>query len=80
MSEATENPNAAAESRLGLRTGVPGVKKGTKDLLPIDPMPEGTTPFKAPETATRREALWLSITPAGRLASRPPSSRAAMTR
>ncbi len=61
MSEATENSNAAAESRLGLRTGVPGVKKGTKDLLPIDPMPEGTTPFEAPETATRREALWLGL-------------------
>ncbi|MEE8104405.1 MAG: ubiquinol-cytochrome c reductase iron-sulfur subunit [Planctomycetota bacterium] len=59
MPEPTNNPNAAADSRLGLRTGVPGVKKGTQEPLPIDPVPEGTTPFQAPETATRREVLWL---------------------
>ncbi|MHC4493839.1 MAG: QcrA and Rieske domain-containing protein [Planctomycetota bacterium] len=48
------------ESRLGLRTGVPGVKKGTKDQLPIDPMPQGTTPFQAPELASRRETFWMA--------------------
>ncbi|MHC4161018.1 MAG: QcrA and Rieske domain-containing protein [Planctomycetota bacterium] len=48
------------ESRLGLRTGVPGVKKGTKDQLPIDPVPQGTTPFQAPELASRRETFWMA--------------------
>lgn len=46
------------ESRLGLRTGVPAVKKGTQEAFPIDPMPEGTTPFKAPDLASRREVFW----------------------
>lgn len=55
----SEKPHVT-ESRLGLRTGVPGVKKGTKEQLPIDPMPEGTTPFKAPELATRRETFWMA--------------------
>ncbi len=45
------------DSRLGLRTGVPGVKKGTKDALPIDPMPEGQTPFEPPEMHSRRDVL-----------------------
>jgi cytochrome b6-f complex iron-sulfur subunit len=48
------------ESRLGLRTGVPGVKKGTTDPLPIDPVPEGTTPFEAPDLASRREVFWMA--------------------
>ncbi len=55
----SEKPHVT-ESRLGLRTGVPGVKKGTKDQLPIDPMPEGTTPFQAPELASRRETFWMA--------------------
>jgi cytochrome b6-f complex iron-sulfur subunit len=55
----SENPHVT-DSRLGLRTGVPGVKKGTKDQLPIDPMPEGTTPFQAPELASRRETFWMA--------------------
>jgi len=55
----SENPHVT-ESRLGLRTGVPGVKKGTQDQLPIDPMPEGTTPFQAPELASRRETFWMA--------------------
>ena len=46
------------ESRFGLRTGVPGVKKGTQDALPIEPIPEGQTPFEAPEMPSRREAIW----------------------
>ena len=61
MAETKDNPHAAPDSRLNVRTGVPGVKKGTTQALPIDPMPEGTTPFQAPETATRREALWLGL-------------------
>ena len=48
------------DSRLGQRTGIPAVKKGTTEPLPIDPMPEGTTPFEAPETATRRDTFWLA--------------------
>ncbi|MHC4547419.1 MAG: QcrA and Rieske domain-containing protein [Planctomycetota bacterium] len=59
MAEPDGKPHVT-ESRLGLRTGVPGVKKGTKDLLPIDPMPEGTTPFEAPDLASRREAFWMA--------------------
>ena len=55
----SEKPHVT-ESRLGLRTGVPGVKKGTKDQLPIDPMPEGTTPFEAPELSSRREVFWMA--------------------
>jgi len=55
----SENPHVT-ESRLGLRTGVPGVKKGTQEQLPIDPMPEGTTPFQAPELASRRETFWMA--------------------
>jgi cytochrome b6-f complex iron-sulfur subunit len=61
MAETKENPHATPDSLLNVRTGVPGVKKGTTQALPIDPMPEGTTPFQAPETATRREALWLGL-------------------
>ncbi len=61
MAETKENPHATPDSLLNVRTGVPGVKKGTTQELPIDPMPEGTTPFTAPETATRREALWLAL-------------------
>lgn len=45
------------ESRLGVRTGVPGVKKGTKEALPIDPMPQGTTPFEPPAMHSRRDVL-----------------------
>jgi len=55
----SEKPHVT-ESRLGLRTGVPGVKKGTKDQLPIDPMPEGTTPFEAPDLSSRREVFWMA--------------------
>jgi len=55
----SEKPHVT-ESRLGLRTGVPGVKKGTKDELPIDPVPEGTTPFEAPDLASRREVFWMA--------------------
>ena len=47
------------DSRLGLRTGIPGVKKGTKEALPIDPMPEGQTPFTSPELPSRRDAAWM---------------------
>ena len=46
------------ESRLGERTGVPAVKKGTAEPLPIDPMPEGTTPFEAPKIS-RRDTGWM---------------------
>lgn len=55
----SEKPHVT-DSRLGLRTGLPGVKKGTKEQLPIDPMPEGTTPFQAPDLATRREVFWMA--------------------
>jgi len=48
------------DSRMGMRTGVPAVKKGTQDKMAMDPMPEGTTPFEAPELSTRREAFWLA--------------------
>ena len=54
-----KNPHVT-ESRLGLRTGVPAVKKGTKEQLPIDPLPEGTTPFEAPELASRRDVLLMA--------------------
>ena len=46
------------DSRLGMQTGVPAVKKGTTDLLVPDPVPEGTTPFLPPEMPSRREAMW----------------------
>jgi cytochrome b6-f complex iron-sulfur subunit len=55
----SEKPHVT-ESRLGLRTGVPGVKKGTQEQLPIDPVPEGTTPFEAPDMASRRETFWMA--------------------
>ena len=55
----SEKPHVT-DSRLGLRTGVPGVKKGTQEQLPIDPVPEGTTPFQAPDLASRREVFWMS--------------------
>lgn len=55
-----EDKPHVTDSRLGKRTGVPGVKKGTQEALPIEPMPEGTTPFKAPELPSRRDAFWLS--------------------
>jgi len=59
--EAAAEPSPhVTDSRLGLRTGVPAVKKGTKELLPIDPMPEGTTPFEAPDLASRREVMWMA--------------------
>ena len=48
------------DSRLGLRTGVPAVKKGTQERMDMDPVPEGTTPFEAPELATRRDTLWMA--------------------
>jgi cytochrome b6-f complex iron-sulfur subunit len=48
------------DSRLGLRTGVPAVKKGTQERMDMDPVPEGTTPFQAPELATRRDTLWMA--------------------
>ena len=55
----SENPHVT-DSRLGLRTGKPGVKKGTQEALPIEPVPEGTTPFEAPTLASRRESLWIA--------------------
>jgi len=48
------------DSRLNVPTGVPGVKKGTQDPLDPAPVPEGQTPFKAPELATRRETFWMA--------------------
>ena len=54
-----KNPHVT-DSRLGLRTGVPAVKKGTQQPFPIDPVPEGTTPFEAPELATRRDTFWMA--------------------
>jgi len=51
------NPHVT-ESRLGVRTGIPAVKKGSDEALPIDPMPEGTSPFAAPELPSRRELVW----------------------
>jgi len=59
MSE-TGKPNAA-DSRLGRRTGIPAVKKGTTEPLPIEPMPEGTTPFEPPPLPTRREVFWKAL-------------------
>ncbi|MGQ0614185.1 MAG: ubiquinol-cytochrome c reductase iron-sulfur subunit [Planctomycetaceae bacterium] len=61
MAEPKEvNPNAAADSRLGLRTGLPAVKKGTQEPEKIDPMPPGATPFEAPALPTRRDTFWLA--------------------
>jgi len=55
----TEKSPHVTESRLGLRTGVPAVKKGTQEKLPIDPIPAGQTPFEAPPLQpSRREAFW----------------------
>jgi cytochrome b6-f complex iron-sulfur subunit len=50
----------SSDSRLGVRTGVPAVKKGTTDPEKIDPMPEGAKPFVPPELASRREVFWLA--------------------
>lgn len=58
MSE-SEKPHVT-ESRLGLRTGVPAVKKGTKEPLPIDPLEEGEHPFQAPALPSRRETVWMA--------------------
>lgn len=46
------------DSRLGMRTGVASVRKGTTDAQEIDPMPEGLQPFVAPSLASRREVFW----------------------
>ena len=46
------------DSRLGMRTGVGAVRKGTADAQEIDPMPEGLQPFVAPSLETRREVFW----------------------
>ena len=46
------------DSRLGMRTGVSSVKKGTTEQQEIDPMPDGLQPFVAPSLATRREVFW----------------------
>lgn len=54
---ANESSPHVTDSRLGLRTGVPAVKKGTTEALPIDPVPEGTTPFAPPEMPSRRDAM-----------------------
>jgi len=56
----TEPEPHVAHSRLGLRTGIPAVRKGTKERVPIDPMPEGTTPFEAPDLTSRREVMWMA--------------------
>jgi len=58
--EAAEPKPHVTDSRLGLRTGVPAVKKGTKEQLPIDPMAEGEKPFEAPDLASRREVFWMA--------------------
>jgi cytochrome b6-f complex iron-sulfur subunit len=60
MAEKSDKPHVT-ESRLGLRTGVPAVKKGTQDAFELDPVPEGTTPFEAPEMPSRREAMWRGV-------------------
>lgn len=49
------------DSLMGLRTGVPAVKKGTKQALDMDPLPPGAAPFKVPEQTTRRDALVLAV-------------------
>jgi cytochrome b6-f complex iron-sulfur subunit len=49
------------ESRLGQRTGIPAVKKGSTEPHPIDPVPEGTTPFETPDLTSRRETLWKAV-------------------
>jgi cytochrome b6-f complex iron-sulfur subunit len=54
---AKESSPHVTDSRLGLRTGVPAVKKGTTEAIEIDPVPEGSTPFAAPEMPSRRDAL-----------------------
>jgi len=46
------------DSRLGMRTGVASVRKGTQEAQDIDPMPEGLQPFVAPSLASRREVFW----------------------
>jgi len=48
------------ESRMGLRTGVGAVKKGTIEVQEIDPMPEGLKPFVAPSLSTRRDVFWMA--------------------
>ena len=56
----TQATGTNPDSRLGLRTGVPAVKKGTTEQEKIDPVPPGTTPFEAPALPTRRDAFWLA--------------------
>ena len=58
---AKETDSHVTDSRLGLRTGVPAVKKGTTEEFPIDPLPEGQTPFEAPDLASRREVFWKAV-------------------
>jgi len=58
MADNAEKPHVT-DSRLGMRTGVPAVKKGSTDAHAIDPVPEGATPFEAPDLPSRRETLWL---------------------
>jgi cytochrome b6-f complex iron-sulfur subunit len=58
MADQSEDSHVT-DSRLGMRTGVPAVKKGSDEALAIDPVPEGTTPFVAPELPSRRETFWL---------------------
>ena len=53
-----EDKTHVTDSKLGLRTGLPGVKKGTMEELAIEPLAQGETPFVAPELATRRETFW----------------------
>ena len=48
------------ESRMGFRTGVGAVKKGTTEVQEIDPMPEGLKPFVAPSLSTRRDVFWMA--------------------
>jgi len=60
MAEQETPQKPPTDSRLGLRTGVPAVKKGSTETEKIDPMPEGTVPFKAPELASRRDVFWMA--------------------
>lgn len=61
MADETPSPTSRnPESRLGLRTGVPAVKKGTTEPEKIDPLPPGATPFVPPELPSRRDTFWLA--------------------
>jgi cytochrome b6-f complex iron-sulfur subunit len=53
-----EEKSHVVDSRLGMRTGVASVRKGTRDAQEIDPMPEGLQPFVAPSLSSRREVFW----------------------